>query len=141
MDASELFVVSNQRSRPLELPGLVIRPRPGPGPLASDLLWAAGLHITGAPRTVLDNLAPSFSRAGKQARTLSLAELDDWLVRKAQVRPPGWLGQLKAQVLVVLDELGTPGRKDQAERLIDEVAGTRPPSAATRASLGRPPRG
>ncbi len=131
VDASELFVVSNERSRPLELPGLVIRPRPGPGPLASDLPWAAGLHITGAPRTVVDNLAPSFSRAGKQARTLSLAELGDWLVRKAQVRPPGWLGQLKAQVLVVLDELGTPGRKDRAERLLDEVAGTRPPVRAS----------
>jgi hypothetical protein len=130
VDGGELFVVSGQRSRPLELPGLVIRPRPGPGPLGSDLPWAAGLHITGAARTVADNLAPSFSRAGKRARTLSLAELGDWLVRKAQVRPPGWLGQLKAQVLVVLDELGNPGRKDQAERLLDEVAGTRPPLRA-----------
>ena len=32
------------------------------------------------------------SRGGEQAATLSLAELGDWLVRKAQVRPPGWLG-------------------------------------------------
>jgi hypothetical protein len=125
--AGELFVISNQRSRPVELPGLVIRPRPGPGPLGSDLPWAAGLHITSAARTLLDNLAPSFSRAGQQARTLSLAELGDWLVRKAQVRPPRWLGQLRAQVLVVADELGALDRKARAERLLDEVAGTKPP--------------
>jgi hypothetical protein len=125
--AGALFVVSNQRSRPVPLPGLVIRPRPGPGPLSSDLSWAAGLHITSAARAVVDNLGPSLSRAGRQARTLSRAELGDWLVRKAQVRPRGWLDQLRVQVLIVADELGVPDRKRLAERLFDEVAGTKPP--------------
>ena len=101
--------------------------RPGPGPLSSDLPWAAGLHITGEARSVIDNLAPSFSRAGQQARTLSVEELGDWLVRKAQVRPDGWLAGLKAQVLAVADELGVPEQKARGERLLDEVAGTRPP--------------
>jgi hypothetical protein len=125
--AGDLFVVSNQRARPVVLPGLVIRPRPGPGPVSSDLPWPAGLHVTGEARSVIDNLAQSFSRAGQQARTLSVEELGDWLVRKAQVRPDGWLVGLKAQVLAVADELGVPERKARAERLLDEVAGTRPP--------------
>lgn len=123
--AGVLTVVSEQRKEPLELPGLVIAPRLGPGPLADDLGWAAGLHLTSEARTLVDNLAISRSRAGRPARTLARAELENWVVRTAQRRPDGWLPTLRARAVEVCDELGTSERRPQVEDLIGAGAGTR----------------
>lgn len=120
-----LFVVSRQRARPLTLPGLVVVPRPGPGPLLGDLQWAGGLRITSEARTLVDNLAVSRGR-GRAARTLSLAELEAWLVRKVQLRPDGWLVTLRTDALEVAHELGVGDRRPGIEDLIGAVAGTRP---------------
>ncbi|MDQ1565706.1 MAG: hypothetical protein QOF96_586, partial [Actinomycetota bacterium] len=57
-----LTIVSSDRKEDLVLPGLVIAPRPGPGPLADDLGWAEGLHLTSDARTLVDNLAVSRGR-------------------------------------------------------------------------------
>lgn len=72
--AGVLTVVSSERKENLELPGLVVAPRPGP--LADDLGWAHGLHLASEARTPVDNLAISRGRAGRPARTLSRAELE-----------------------------------------------------------------
>ncbi len=128
-----LTVVSNQRKEALDLPGLVIAPRPGPGPLADDMGWAADLHITSDARTLVDNLAVSRSRAGRIARTLARAEVEDWMVRTSQRRPSGWLLTLRARALEVCDELGVPDRRAQVEDIVGVAAGTRD----ARAGAGR----
>lgn len=120
-----LFVVSSQRTRPLRLPGLVVVPRPGSGPLTGDLPWAGGLRITGEARTLVDNLAVSRGR-GRAARTLSRAEMEAWLVRKVQLRPEGWLVTLRTDALEIADQLGVGDRRGGVEDLIGAVAGTRP---------------
>ena len=51
-----LTIVSNERKEDLILPGLVIAPRAGPGPLDDDLAWAEGLRLTSDARTLVDNL-------------------------------------------------------------------------------------
>jgi len=126
-----LHVVSNKRVRDLTLPGLVVSPRKGPRPLAEDPPWAGGLRITSDARTVVDNLALSRARAGKPARTLSRAELGDWLVQKSRLRPSDWLTDLRDQAIRVAHELGAAERQAEIEDLIGSVAGTRPvrPSA------------
>jgi hypothetical protein len=126
-----LFVVSSERSRDLELPGLVIVPRRGPGPLPSDLPWAGGLHITSDARTLVDNLAISRGRAGRPARTLARAELEDWLVAKAHVRPDDWLSSLREQGLETCEQLGVPERRHDVEQSVGVVAGTREARADT----------
>ncbi len=131
--AGVLTVVSTERKENLELPGLVIAPRLGPGPLNDDLGWAEGLHLTSEARTLVDNLAVSRGRGGKPARTLSRAELEDWVVRTSQRRPDGWLLALRARALEVCDELGVPERHVQVEDIIGVVAGTR----EARAGAGR----
>ena len=121
-----LCVVSSMRARDVILPGLVISPRPGPGPLHDDLPWAADLSITSDARTVVDNLALSRARSDRPARTLTRSELEDWLVTKARLRPAGWLDRLRERAIEVAVELDRPDRRRAVEELIGSVAGTRP---------------
>jgi hypothetical protein len=128
-----LTVVSNERKEDLTLPGLVIAPRTGPGPLDDDLGWAEGLRLSSDARTLVDNLAVSRGRGGRPARTLSRAEVEGWVVRTAQRRPDGWLESLRARALEVCEELGIPGRADAVADIIGAAAGTR----KARAGAGR----
>jgi hypothetical protein len=123
--AGVLTVVSNDRKEDLFLPGLVIAPRSGPGPHPDDLRWAADLHITSDARTLVDNLAVSRRRAGKIARTLSRAEVEDWIVRTSQRRPSDWLLTLRGRALALCDELGVPRRRAMVEDIIGAASGTR----------------
>jgi hypothetical protein len=127
--AGVLTVVSNGRKADLDLPGLRVLPRPGPGPRLDDLRWAAGLHTTSDARTLVDNLALSRGRAGRVSRTLSRSDVGDWLVRTSQRRPHGWLLELRARALELCDELGVPERRALVEDVVGVAAGTRPTGA------------
>ena len=140
-----LFVVSNERARPLTLPGVAVVPRPGPVALDDDPPWAGGLRITSDARTLVDNLVLSRARAGHMARTLSRDEIDGWLVDKAQLREDGYLDDLRASALDVADRLGVPERRELIEeviaaavspRLVRRTSSRLP--AATARSGGRP---
>ena len=120
-----LTIVSNERKEDLVLPGLVIAPRTGPGPLDDDLRWAEGLRLSSDARILVDNLAVSRGRSGRLARTLSRSEVEDWVVRTAQRRPDGWLTSLRARALELCDELGVPDRRDAVADIIGAAAGTR----------------
>ncbi len=124
-----LTVISNERTENVALPGLIVAPRQGPGPLGDDSMWTEGLRLTSDARTFVDNLAVSRSRAGRPARTLSRHELEDWVVRTAQRRPDGWLDTLRARALELCDELGVPERRDVVADIIGAVAGTKVASA------------
>ncbi len=128
-----LYVVSNERVRDLEMPGLVISPRKGPGPLDDDPSWADGLHVTSDARTLIDNFAISRGRAGRTARTLSRGELEDWVVRKIRLRPDGWLQELRNRASEIAEQLDVPDRQAQVDELVGAIAGTRP----VRAGAGR----
>jgi hypothetical protein len=66
-----LYVSSQGRGRaPIELPGLTISRRPGPGPTDGDIPLPGGAFLASKPRRLMDNAAPSRARKGA-ARTLS----------------------------------------------------------------------
>jgi hypothetical protein len=75
--------VSAMRSRStIQLPGLSIHVRNGPGPLDGDIQYL-GTHLAGQERRLLDNLTPSRARGGDGGpRTLGAAvveaKLDEW---------------------------------------------------------------
>lgn len=74
--------VSAERSRAtIELPGISIHIRKGPGPVQNDIAYL-GTHLAGRERQLLDNLAPSRARGKEAPRTLGdaavEAKLDDW---------------------------------------------------------------
>lgn len=128
-----LTIISNERTEDVTLPGLIVAPRPGPGPLDDDNTWPEGLHLTSDARTLVDNLAVSRSRAGRPARTLSRDELENWVVRTAQRRPDGWLQTIRPRALELCEQLGVPDRQDSVADIIGAVAGTR----EARAGAGR----
>ncbi len=131
--AGVLTVVSNERTEDVKLPGLIVAPRRGAGPLGDDNNWPEGLHLTSDARTLVENLAVSRGRAGRPARTLSRDELEDWVVRTAQRRPEGWLETLRPRALELCEQLGIPERRDAVADIIGAVAGTR----EARAGAGR----
>lgn len=131
--AGILTVVSSARQNDLVLPGLVVAPRPGSGPLDADLRWlpASGPRRRPAPWSTtwpspaagparwLETSRGTNSRIGSSAR--------------AQRRPEGWLAHLRTRALEVCDELGRTGHRPLVEDILGAAAGTR----AVRAGAGR----
>ncbi len=54
-----------ERGRAVALPGVVLRPRRGPGPLASDKPWIHGLRISSQARGYLENMRASRARCAR----------------------------------------------------------------------------
>ncbi len=70
-----IFVISS-RKRDIELPGVVIRSRAGPGALEIDRRFVGGLFLSSPARAYLDNMAPSRRRKGEVSRTLNRQEIE-----------------------------------------------------------------
>ncbi len=123
-----LHVATEGRRTTLKLPGLEVRIRP-PGmdaELAGDLLWPHGLRMSRPARILVDNLAPSRSRGGRAARTLSLAELEDWLARKAVVWDEGRMARLREEAVDLAQAIGASDQVVEIEGLFKRMAGSEP---------------
>ena len=123
---TSLFVATEARATPLELPGLTVFPREGSA-IDDDLPWAEGLRISTDARTLVDNLAKSRTTIRSPARTLSQKELEGWMVRKYQSvpKPDRWLQDVRDRSLALATELGVPERGDRIEHLIGLTGRTR----------------
>lgn len=119
-----LFIASRSRARDVFLPGLRIAVRPGRR-LESDLPWSSGLSIASPARALVDNLAVSRGR-GAAPRTLSRAELGDWVARQARLLGGDRLNRLRDHAKQVATELDVPERADEIDTLIGAALGTQP---------------
>ncbi len=126
-----LFVASGSRARDVQLPGVRVAVRPGAA-LTADSIWPAGLRLSSRARVIVDNLTPSRSRAGRTSRTLSPAELEEWLVRLAQDLTSDRLHRLRDQAKQVTTELGWPERSERIDDLFGVLQGTRDMPTASR---------
>ena len=120
-----LFLDSGpERAHPgqVSLPGLVLKPRHGPGPLAGDMPFGS-LFRSGQARTALDNLRPSRARAGV-ARTLDDTELEEWLERIARNRGEDELRMIRDEAREVASSLDALPRQATLDRLISALLGT-----------------
>ena len=127
--SDRLFVVSDLSRKSIRLPGLEIRVRPGK-PIEApvpDLPWPDGLRMSSPARTLLDNLVESRSRGGNAARTLNLAELEDWLARKALAWGANRLERLRLDAISLAEAMGVEDRLHAVERLFDQVSGRAQP--------------
>ena len=137
-DGSLFLDIGPTRTRraPLRLPGLVIRPRSGPGPVAGDMPFMDELHFSGPARKFLDNMHVSRASRAGVARTLSRAELEDELVQLASVRGTEALNELRDKAREVAGLLDATVEMDSLDDLIGATLGTRaaqPETAAARA--------
>jgi Fic/DOC family len=124
------------RSEPLRLPGLTIRPRSGPGPIAGDMPFMNGLHFSGPGRKFLDNVRRSRASGGGVARTLSQAEIEDELVRLAAVRGVEALNELRDKAREAAAPLNAAAEMEELDDLVGMIQRTHtalPDTAAAQA--------
>lgn len=137
-----LFVVAERKSE-LELPGVIVRPRKGPGPLPSDLPFVNGLFLSSPARAYLDNLAPSRQRrADRISRTFGRAELETWLVSKLRATGAEELNKVRDQARQIAPLIDREAEFQVFDGLVAALLGTREvPLVTMRArarSAGRP---
>ena len=72
--SDDVLTVVHARERPIALPGLVIEPRPGPGPMPGDIPLPFGLWGASDARAILDNLG------GSGRRFLGDDAIEAWIV-------------------------------------------------------------
>jgi len=106
----------------VRLPGLVLRPRSGPGPIDGDMQFGL-LYRSGDARTALDNVRPSRARSGV-ARTLSNAELEQWLERIAGNRGEEDLLRIRDEARELSPALSAEAEQPRLDDLIAALLGT-----------------
>ena len=130
------------RGRGVELPGVVLRPRRGPGAIASDMAFVSGLHVSSRARAFVENMRRSRARGGRVPRTLRRAELEERLDRLIRTAGEEGANRLRDDARAIAAELGLEAEADQLDALIGSLLGTRrslleSPVAIAR-SRGRP---
>lgn len=119
-----LYVVA-RRTRRLELPGVLVVPRSGPGALPGDMALPDGLYIAGEARTLLDNLARSRRDRTGRSRSLSREEVETWLDALCATRGETGLNKLRDQARELAPTLGRDSELQLLERLIGAALNTR----------------
>jgi fido (protein-threonine AMPylation protein) len=132
-DGSVFLDVGPERTRreAIQLPGLTLRPRLGPGPVEGDMAFMDGLHFSGPGRKFLDNLRVSRTRNGAPARTLSRAEVEEQLARIVSLRGKSALNESRDAARRVAPALGAESEMETLEDLIGAVLGTRSATLAS----------
>lgn len=134
-DDGSLFLDSGPepvRPRTIRLPGLILRPRAGPGPIDGDMPFGK-LWMSSPGRAYLDNLRPSRARAGV-SRTLRRDEVERRLDGLARVRGDAALNQVRdaARAIAPLLGDGAEVRFSQLDGLLGALQGTRDVPLVTR---------
>ncbi|HEX4305008.1 MAG TPA: Fic family protein [Solirubrobacterales bacterium] len=132
-DGSLFLDVGPERTRreAVKLPGLTLRPRPGPGPVEGDMPFMDGLYFSGPARKFLDNMRPSRPRNGDASRTLSRTEVEKELARLVSFRGKAGLNELRDDARRIAAALGAEAEMKGLEDLIGAVLGTREATLAS----------
>lgn len=119
-----IFVISD-RKRDIELPGVVIRSRSGPGPLDADRRFVGGLFLSSSARAYLDNMATSRRRKGEVSRTLTRAEIEnrlDDVIRRSGTEA---LNTIRDEARRIAPLISREQEFEALDRLIGAMLGTR----------------
>ena len=102
---SSIFLVADCK-RDIDLPGIILRPRPGHAPLPGDRPFISGLYLSSTARTFLENMRPSRGRAGHVPRTLTRRELEERLDSFLRRSGPAAINQLREEIVALGKTLG-----------------------------------
>ncbi|HEU4905223.1 MAG TPA: Fic family protein [Solirubrobacterales bacterium] len=117
----------------VRLPGLTLKPRSGPGRVDGDMQFGP-LWRSGEARTALDNVRPSRARGGV-ARTLGIAELEEWLERIARNRGEADLQRIRDEARDLAPSLSAEAQQRLLDELTAALLGTG--DAGLKTELGR----
>ncbi len=129
-----LWLSRPERAKEVELPGLTITARNGPGPLDGDLPLNPDLYVASRGRVLAENMAPSRRRrTDRPRRTLDEQELATWIDQLAADNSLERLAQFREQAEAVASNLGVK-EADLARlrQLIGVAIGTREAEGALR---------
>ena len=110
-----------------KLPGLEIRIWRGPAPQADDTRTPVGegkeLFTSSQARAVLENLQISRAHGNDEAKTLSAAELEQWLDRYIRIFGIGWLDKLRQQAEGLSASFGWDWEQQELNQLVAAIKG------------------
>jgi hypothetical protein len=127
-DKGGQIYIDHTRRRALALPGLVIVPRPGPGPLPGDTALN-GFHVSSTARGILDNVAAT------GARYLSREDLEAWITQIATRHGEARLNQLRDQARDLAAMTGREGAFARLSAIIGAALSTGPADAVVSRAL------
>ncbi len=119
-----LCLVTGQ-GRNVELPGLVLRPRRGPGPIGSDMPFVGGLYLSSRSRAYLENMRLSRARGGRLPRTLRRVEVEERLDRLIRTAGQAAVNRLRDDARAIAVELDLEREAEELHSLIGTLLGTR----------------
>ena len=127
-------LISNKK-REVELPGLVFRPRKGPGPLQNDMRFIGGARLASTARAYLENMRPSGRRGKYVPRTLSREEIEQRLDGILRRNGEEALNRLRDDAREIAPELGLEAEFAKFDELIGTLLGTR--AAKVKSAVGK----
>ena len=125
------------RGRNIELPGVVLRPRRGAGPIELDRPFMDGLHLSSRARAFLDNMRSSRARGGRVPRTLSRREIEERLDALISLSGEAAANRLRDQVRIAAASLDMHDEAAALDDLIGALLGTRRARLASPAARAR----
>lgn len=132
-----LFITSG-REAVLDLPGLTVVSRKGPGPIAGDIVMGAGVSLASRPRALLDNTRATRKRGDRPPATLSRVELADWIDHLCTVDGAERVSGYRDEAETLANELNaSPGRVETLNELVGAALGTRDAPAGSAALRAR----
>lgn len=115
----------SDKKRDIDLPGLVFRPRKGPGPLESDKLFIGGARLASPARAYLENMRRSRARGAWVARTLSREEIENRLDALLRRQGEAALSRLRDEAREIAPQIGLEDEFDAFNELVGTLLGTR----------------
>ena len=110
-----------------ELPGLEIRIWRGPAPQANDARTPLGdgneLFTSSQARAVLENLQIARAHGNDEPKTLSTAELEQWLDRYLRIFGIGWLDKLRQQAEGLSASFSWDREQQELNQLVAAIKG------------------
>jgi hypothetical protein len=125
------------RGNDVKLPGLVLRPRRGKGPLPSDRPFIAGLFLSSTARAYLENMRASRARRGLVARTLSRREIEERLDTMIRRGGEDAANRLRDEARTIAHDLGMKDEAEAFDALIGTLLGTREAELSAPTALAR----
>ncbi|MDR9388788.1 MAG: Fic family protein [Wenzhouxiangella sp.] len=125
----------SDKKRNVELPGLVFRPRKGPGALENDRPFIGGAHLASTARAYLENMRPSRQRGGRLPRTLSREEIEERLDGILRRNGEKALNRLRDEARDIAPALDLETEFEKLNELIGTLLGTR--KAKVKSAVGK----
>lgn len=122
--------LTHRRTTTRTLPGIVLRSVSGPGPLPGDMPLPRGLYMASVPRFLLENLTPSRARKGER-RSLGGKAVESYLDRTARIRGEDEIKRIRAAAEDIAPELGLEKQRDELNKIIDALLGSRDDAVLT----------